>query len=85
MYDSSRMLVWLFVSAMFYAAALLLLDSPVLQSIALKLGNVTIAGNVGYWLARTALGRVYPDSPPQEKVARAVVIGAAMLGISLGL
>lgn len=85
MHDSSRMLVWLIISAMFYVAAVMFIDSPVLQSISLKLGNVTVAGNVGYWLARTALGRVYPASPPQEKVARAIIIGAAMIGISLGL
>jgi hypothetical protein len=85
MNDSTRMAMWLFISVLFYSAAFFLGDSPVLQTVAFKLGNVTVAGNVGYWLARTALGRIYPDSPPQDRVARAIVMGAAMVGVSLGL
>lgn len=78
------MVAWIFISAILYSLAPHL-DTNILQTIAIKLGNVTVAGNVGYWLARTALGRVYPESPPQEKVARAIVMGAAMLAVSLGL
>lgn len=85
MHDNLRMVVWLFISALLYYVAIGYATNPIVQSIALKLGNVTVAGNVGYWLARTALGRLYQEGPPQDKVARAIIIGAAMIGISLGL
>ena len=84
MKDWNRMLAWVAISAIFYAAALTFVD-PVLQTLALKLGNVTLAGNVGYWLSRTALGRVYQESSAQEKVARAIIMGAAMIAVALGM
>ena len=84
MVDTGRMLVWIVASALFYGAAFIV-EAPILQTIAIKLGNVTVAGNIGYWLSRTAIGRLNGESSANEKIARAIIIGAAMVGISLGL
>ncbi|MGP1675941.1 MAG: putative holin [Burkholderiales bacterium] len=87
MNDKFRMIQWLAIAAVFYALALTVFAAqPQLQTLAWKLGNVTVAGFVGYWIDRRAFRKaITPYSPPLEQIRRAVIMAAAMLSVSLGL
>jgi hypothetical protein len=84
-----RMLQWVAISFTFYLAAILFktygADAEV-QIVAMKLGHITIAAFVGYWIDRTAFRtRITVSSHPLESVRRAIIIASAMLAIALGL
>jgi len=83
MKDGNRMLIWVAMSIFFYGMAMMV-ETIVMQTFLVKLGNVTAAGNVGYWIARMALGRIGCESSGNEKIARSIVVAAAIIGISLG-
>lgn len=88
MKDLMRMAEWLVVSGVLYGVcfALRAFDlAPQLQVVLWKLGNMTIAGHVGYWMDRRAFTRIVADSGVHEQLRRAIVIGAAMLSVALGL
>lgn len=81
-----RMILWLLFGLLFYAASYAIGNGyPVPQIVCQKLGNVTTFAFVGYWIARTGVGRLHPSSMATEKQARAIVIGCAMLAGALGL
>jgi hypothetical protein len=84
-----RMLQWVFIAFLFYGAALIFKGygvEPELQIVSMKLGHITIAAFVGYWIDRTAFRtRITASSHPLESVRRAIIIASAMLAIALGL
>lgn len=91
------MIQWLCIAVVLYIAAILIAEvnagSPVppswipIQTALWKLGNVTLAAFVGYWIDRRAFHqeRLNAMSPPLHGVRRAIVMGAAMLAVALGL
>lgn len=83
--DHLRMASWLLLSAACYGLALSATLQPQIETLFWKLGHVTVAAHVGYFVSRHAIGRLTTSSPPIDKMARAIIIGAAMLSISLGL
>lgn len=87
MTDKLRMIQWLALAALFYGLALLVFGGqPQLQTIFLKLGNITIAAFVGYKLDIHAFRkRITPFSSELEQIRRAIIMAAAMLAVSLGL
>ena len=88
MKDKFRMAQWLLMAVLFYGSALLVFgDQPQLQTLAWKLGNLTVAAFVGYWIDRRAFldARLNPHSPPLLQMRRAVIMAAAMLAVAMGL
>lgn len=88
MKDKFRMFQWLLIAAFFYDLALLVFgDQPQLQTLAWKLGNLTVAAFVGYWIDRRAFmdARLDPHSPPLLQMRRAVIMAASMLAVAMGL
>lgn len=85
----ARMLVWLLAGVSLYATSAYIGPSyPQAQVIFQKLGNVTTFAWVGYWVARGALGRVDVTAYPTDArrvMARAIVVGAAIVAGALGL
>ena len=88
MKDKFRMSQWLLLAVVFYATALWVFgDQPQLQTLAWKLGNLTVASFVGYWIDRRAFmdARLDPHSPPLLQMRRAMIMAAAMLAVAMGL
>lgn len=88
MKDFTRMAEWLVVAVVLYGGCFGLHTfdaAPQVQTILWKLGNMTVAGHVGYWMDRRAFTRIEATSTPHEQLRRAIVIGAAMLSVALGL
>lgn len=89
------MLQWLAIAVVLYGVALALnqpsegVPSPwaPVQTALWKLGNVTIAAFIGYWIDRRAFyqERLGAGSPPLRELRRAIIMGAAMLAVALGL
>lgn len=84
-----RMIEWLLVAALFYGLALVMQShgyAGPLQTLAWKLGHVTIGGFAGYWLDRTAFrDRVNVHTPPLVMIRRAIIIFGAMYTIGAGM
>jgi hypothetical protein len=80
------MLPWALLAAVLYAIALNI-PQPQIQTLLWKLGHITLGANVGYWIDRTAFGdRIDPQHvDPTRALSRAIVVAAAILGLSLGL
>lgn len=79
-----RMAHWAIIAAALYFVALgfsLQDTQPALQSTIYHAANVTLRAWIGYWIARTALGRMRHNEmdPPIAILARAVIIGAVIL------
>jgi hypothetical protein len=86
--NKSRMLEWLALAAVLYAACITLRTfdvEPQAQIVLWKLANVTVSAYVGYWIDRRAFARVGRFSDVGDQLRRAVVMAAAMLSVSLGL
>lgn len=85
----TRMAGWLLFSLAAYAGciALRVFDmEPQVQTVLWKLANVSVASHVGYWIDRHAFHtRITPSSTPHECLRRAIVMGATMLSMGLGL
>lgn len=82
-----RMVQWLAGAAVCYALALLAFhDQPQLQTLCWKLGNVTVAAYVGFWIDRNLSRKPLTDqSPGHEHIRRAIIVAAVMLAVGLGL
>lgn len=81
-----RMWVWLLVGVgLYWLSRHVGTSDPQLQVILQKAGNVTTFAWVGYWIDRQALGRVTSQSTDIRRVARALVLGAAIWGGAGGL
>jgi hypothetical protein len=80
-----RMAHWAMIAAALYWVALgpfnLQDTQPALQSTIYHVANLTLRAFVGYWIARTALGRMSHDEtdPPRGIVGRAIIIAAVIL------
>lgn len=88
MKDKFRMAQWLALAAVFYGLALTVFGSqPQLQTLCWKIGNLTVASFIGYWIDRRAFmdARLDPNSPPLLQVRRAIIMTAAMLSVAVGL
>lgn len=87
--DLTRMVDWLIWAVFAYAACIFLRAydmEPQLQTVLWKLGNVTVAAYVGYWIDRRAFqSRITTGSTPIDTVRRAIVMAATMLSVGLGL
>lgn len=87
--ELNRMADWLGWAVLAYAACIVLRTyevEPQVQVILWKLGNVTVAAYVGYWIDRRAFRmRINADASIQEQLRRAIVMAAAMLSVGLGL
>jgi hypothetical protein len=82
--DLLRMSVWFLLSALLYLLALSV-EHPQIQTLLWKIGHVSVSAHLGYWASRMLLGRVYQHSQSGDRIARAIVIGAVMVSVSLGL
>lgn len=81
-----RMLLWLAAGLTLYSVSTWLgPEHPQAQVTLYKLGHVTTLAYVGYWISRQALGRVVARTDSTRVVARAIVIGSAMIAGALGL
>lgn len=87
-----RMISWLLVSAALYGSSILLValcpPSGVwaqLQTGLWKLGNITVGAFLGYWADRHLYGRMGPTASTGRQIARALIVAASILGVSLGL
>lgn len=84
----SRMSQWLLLSLVFYAAALLLSSMhiipgdlglwPRVQTVFWKCGHLNLSAFLGYWIARSRLGRLTPTSTPTDRLAHALIIVGTM-------
>jgi hypothetical protein len=86
--DKFRMFQWLALALVFYGLALYVFGAePQLQTLCWKLGNLTVAGFMGYWLDRCAFwySRLDALSNPLLHIRRAVIMAAAMLAVAMGL
>lgn len=86
--DKFRMFTWLVLGLVMYLMAILFgvgMDLPAVQTVFQKLGHVTTLAWIGYWISRQAIGRLDDESHSLDKLARAVVIGAAIIGGSMGM
>ena len=76
---------WLLLAVIFYTLAQVITLAQA-QTVLFKLGNVTLAAFVGFWIDRHAFRKAITDtSTDMEYIRRAIIIAAAMLAISLGL
>lgn len=82
--DRLRMVEWALLAVIFYALALIV-TQPQIQTALWKMGHITVGAYLGYWADRTLLGRVSAHSSPARVVARAIIIAAAIWGMSGGL
>lgn len=78
-----RMAQWLLLSACLYATAALV-TTPQIQVVLWKMAHVTVAAHLGYWMDRQAFGRITLESPDLRRLCRAILMGAAMVSVSLG-
>lgn len=87
--EMTRMIDWLVWALIAYALSITLRVyelEPQVQVVLWKLGNVTVAAYVGYWVDRRAfLNRLEPSSAGLAHVRRAIIIAAAMLAVGMGL
>ena len=78
------MFQWLIMAAVFYGLALLV-SQPQLQTGLWKAGHITSGAFIGYWIDRHLYGRLAYNDVGARVIARAVIIGAAIFGMALGL
>lgn len=86
MINLTRMLTWAVLAAVLYAIALNT-SQPQIQTLLWKVGHITLGANVGYWIDRTAFRDRYDYANPDamRALSRAIIVAAAILGLSLGL
>lgn len=80
-----RMFQWLLLAAFFYTAAVLV-QQPQIETGLWKAGHITSGAFLGYWIDRHLFGRYdHNDSYTNRILARALIVGAAVLGMAFGL
>ena len=85
MKDAFRRFQWLIFAAVFYVIALNV-AMPQMQTLCWKLGNVTVASFVGYWIDRHLFrSRLDEWSHAPAQIRRAIIVAAAMISEALGL
>ena len=86
--DKLRMSQWLALALLLYLVAPVLSAVGMVQlsTVVWKVGHLTVAAHVGYWIDRNAFGdRITPASSDTQKLRRAIVIGCALLAMALGM
>ncbi len=88
-----RMFDWIIITILL--TLLIYVTSPQQLPVSLyKLSLITTAAVVGYWIDRSLFPYARPDNPRLDKydlliaasmLRRAIIVGAAMLGASLGV
>ena len=82
MSDRLRALQWGVIALALFAVVFgfnLQETAPGVQSTLYNVATICIRGWVGYWLARTVLGRLNRYSNGSAVIARAILIGAVVL------
>lgn len=88
-----RMYDWIIVTVLLTVLIYVLAPQQLLVS-AYKLSLITTAAVIGYWIDRSLFPYARPDNPkldPYDRLIaaamlrRAIIVGAAMLGVSLGV
>lgn len=84
--DLTRMLQWLLLAACFYIAAVFV-QQPQIETGLWKAGHITSGAYLGYWIDRHLFGRYNSgdDKYIPRVMARAIVVGCAILGMAFGL
>ena len=83
--DLLRMFHWLLITVVLYGAAVYF-THPQIQTGLWKAGHITFGAFIGYWIDRQLLCRVdHKHTSEGRLVARAIVVGAAVLGMAFGL
>lgn len=88
--DRLRMTELLITALVLYALALVI-TNPQIQVAFYKCGNATLGAFGGYWIDRLAFpfGRIHQNTDATIKngreLRRAIIIGATVLGVTLGL
>lgn len=83
--DYSRMIPWLLMATCFYIAAILV-QQPQIETGLWKAGHITSGAYLGYWIDRHLFGRYNHDDVVTNRIlARALVVGACVFGMALGL
>ncbi len=86
--DKVRMAQWLVFAVLFYGFAAYIARHPELIDwraagvVSQRLGHITLAAFVGYWIDRNAFKHAQNDS--SGSIRRAMIISAAIIAISLG-
>jgi hypothetical protein len=82
--DTLRMAQWLAVAIGLYFLTFdfgLQESAPGLQATIYTIANITLRAWIGYWIARSALGRLKMDGTDAagKLIARAIIIAAAVM------
>jgi hypothetical protein len=91
--DYLRMAQWFMLSVVAYVVATLLFNIavpgspsgmyPRVQAILWKCGHLNMAAFMGYWIGRTRLGRLTPESSDLKHLSHAIVIGCALVAYGM--
>jgi hypothetical protein len=79
-----RMVQWPLIGVLFYLLTLIPMP-PQYSALLIKLGSCTLAAYLGYWIDRLAMrNRIVDASEHERRIARALIIGACIMGVGLG-
>jgi len=84
----TRMLPWLVIGLLCYFVTYCLAGNEQLRqfsTVSWKLGNVTVSAYVGYWIDRHLFARIDETSQPLIHIRRAIIVGAVVLAVAMGL
>ena len=81
-----RMAQWLVLAAVFYGCALVI-QQPQIETAFWKLGHITSGAYLGYWIDAHLFGHYSGnrDQYTPRVMARAIIVGCAILGMAFGL
>ena len=80
-----RMTPWLLLATFFYFCALHI-EKPQIQTGCWKAGHITLGAYLGYWVDCHLYGHYDARNDYANRtISRAVVVGAAILGMAFGL
>ena len=83
--DNFRMVQWLLTAVALYVMAVFV-PHPQIQTVLWKMGHITLAAFIGYWIDRHSFrDRVTDDADNLKQIRRAIIMGSAMLAIALGM
>lgn len=71
---------WLALGLALIAASIFVGPTYPQEQVAIwKAGKIALYGYMGYWISRQFLGRIDHDAHPQDRLARAFVVGMTIL------
>lgn len=87
--NRTRMIEWLLLAVSFYMGSMLMYRFgvlPEMQGIGRKLGHITVAAYLGYWIDRHLYrDRLTRNTPAILHIRRAVIVAACILAVAMGL